>query len=70
MPNLPLEPVLFLKMTAENIFIVVADNLEIERICEVNLGIPSENCSQMDDGNHTEIQVFTNLFYNLYNLFF
>ena len=52
-----LEPMLFLKMVAENIFIVVADNLEIERICEVNLKYPKENCSVMDNGNNTDIQV-------------
>ena len=52
-----LELMLFMKMTAESIFKVVGDTLEIERACRINLKYNETDCAQMDDGNHTEIQV-------------
>ena len=59
--NVTLEPMLFLKMMAEGNFRVLGDNLEIDRVCRINLNYSHEDCMIMDDGNHSEIQV-----YNLY----
>ena len=50
---------LFLKMIAESNYSVIADTLEIDRICLVNLGYDPNDCKMMDDGNHTDIQVFS-----------
>lgn len=48
---------LFLKMMAEGNIIVVGTTLKIERVCRVNLNFSDEECSAMDDGNHSQIQV-------------
>ena len=48
---------LFLKMVAEGNVIVIADTLQIERACRVNLNYSQEDCLSMDDGNHSHIQV-------------
>lgn len=48
---------LFLKMVAEGNVIVIADTLQIERACRVNLNYSQEDCLSMDDGNHSQIQV-------------
>ncbi|KAK7070538.1 hypothetical protein SK128_007787 [Halocaridina rubra] len=57
--NVTLEPMLFLKMVAESNYAVVGDTLEIQRVCLVNLNYSAEDCNDMDDGNHTDIQVST-----------
>ena len=48
---------LFLKMVAESNFRVVADTLEIDRVCRINLNFSNDDCMHMDDGNHSDIQV-------------
>ncbi len=48
---------LFLKMMAEGNVRVVADTLEIDRVCRVNLNFSAEDCLLMDDGNHSVVQV-------------
>ena len=48
---------LFMKMLAESNYKVVADTLEIDRVCRINLNYTEEECEVMDDGNHTDIQV-------------
>ena len=55
--NVTLEPMLFLKMMAEGNVRVVADTLEIDRVCRINLNFLPEDCQVMDDGNHSDIQV-------------
>jgi hypothetical protein len=55
--HVTLEPMLFLKMVAEGNVIVIADTLQIERACRVNLNYSQEDCLSMDDGNHSQIQV-------------
>jgi len=52
-----LEPMLFLKMVAESNIRVVADTLEIDRVCRINLNFSNDDCMNMDDGNHSDIQV-------------
>lgn len=48
---------LFLKMVAEGNFKIMADTLEIDRVCRINLNYSEKECQMMDDGNHTEVQV-------------
>lgn len=48
---------LFIKMLAEGNVRIVAISLQIDRVCNVNLAYPSEDCLALDDGNHTDIQV-------------
>ncbi|XP_063602532.1 lysosomal proton-coupled steroid conjugate and bile acid symporter SLC46A3-like [Penaeus indicus] len=67
MRNVTLEPMLFLKMVAEGNYGVVADTLEIDRICRVNLNYSQEDCLNMDDGNHTEVQVAVQRVQNVFN---
>lgn len=65
--NVTLEPMLFLKMVAEGNYGVVADTLEIDRVCRVNLNFSREDCQRMDDGNHTDVQVDVQRFQNVFN---
>lgn len=58
--HVTLEPMLFLKMVAEGNVVVIADTLQIERACRVNLNFSQEDCVSMDDGNHSQIQVIIN----------
>lgn len=55
--NVTLEPMLFVKMLAESNLGVVADTLEIDRVCRVNLNFSEDDCQNMDDGNHTDVQI-------------
>ena len=64
--NVTLEPMLFVKMVAEGNVRVVADSLEIDRVCRVNLNFSAEDCLNMDDGNHTDVQVKTRLSSNVF----
>lgn len=48
---------LFMKMLAEGNLVVVADTLEIDRVCRVSLNFTEEECAAMDTGNHTDVQV-------------
>ena len=48
---------LFFKMVAESNLRVLADTLEIDRVCRVNLNFPKNDCLAMDDGNHSDVQV-------------
>ncbi|XP_042866526.1 solute carrier family 46 member 3-like isoform X2 [Penaeus japonicus] len=65
--NVTLEPMLFLKMVAEGNYGVVADTLEIDRVCRVNLNFSRNDCLAMDDGNHTQVQVAVQRFQNVFN---
>lgn len=53
---------LFLKMLAEGNFKVVADTLEIDRVCLVNLNFTEEECANMDKGNYSDVQVSPSIF--------
>lgn len=65
--NVTLEPMLFMKMVAESNLVVVADTLEIERVCQVNLNYSMEDCQNMDDGNHTDLQAEVQKYQNWFN---
>lgn len=65
--NVTLEPMLFLKMIAEGNYKVVADTLEIDRVCRINLNFTQEECANMDDGNHTDVQIAVQKFENTFN---
>ncbi|XP_042205766.1 solute carrier family 46 member 3-like isoform X2 [Homarus americanus] len=65
--NVTLEPMLFLKMLAEGNYGVVADTLEIDRVCRVNLNFTEEECAHMDSGNYTHVQVAVQRFQNTFN---
>ena len=53
-----LEPMLFLKMIAEGNFGVVADTLEKDRVCRVNLNFSEEECAGwIHDANFTYVKV-------------
>lgn len=52
-----LEPMLFLKMVAEGNVTVIAETLQLDRSCRVNLNFTEEDCMAMDDGNHSDVQV-------------
>ena len=56
MQNVTLEPMLFVKMFAEGNVRVVGVTLEIDRVCQVNLGYSFQDCLNIDDGNHTDMQ--------------
>ncbi|KAK3860995.1 hypothetical protein Pcinc_032990 [Petrolisthes cinctipes] len=62
-----LEPMLFLKMMAEGNFGVVADTLEVQRICRLSLGYSDDNCTNMDDGNHSDVQLEVQVTQNNFN---
>ncbi|XP_068218770.1 probable peptidoglycan muropeptide transporter SLC46 isoform X2 [Palaemon carinicauda] len=67
--NVTLEPMLFMKMLAESNAGVVADTLEIDRVCRVNLNYTEEECRNMDDGNHTDIQTEVQKYQNMFNYY-
>ncbi|XP_064090389.1 probable peptidoglycan muropeptide transporter SLC46 isoform X2 [Macrobrachium nipponense] len=67
--NVTLEPMLFMKMLAESNAGVVADTLEIDRVCRVNLNYTEEECRNMDDGNHTTIQTEVQKYQNMFNYY-
>ena len=56
--RVPLEPMLFLKMIAEGNFKVVADTLEQDRACRINLNFTEEECDGwIQDDNLTYVKV-------------
>lgn len=63
-----MEPMLFLKMIAEGNFGVVADTLEQQRICRVNLNFSEEECDEwIQDDNLTYVKVAVQRSQNLFN---
>ncbi|XP_057374974.1 lysosomal proton-coupled steroid conjugate and bile acid symporter SLC46A3-like [Daphnia carinata] len=64
MSHVTLEPMLFLKMVAEGNVIVIADTLQLDRVCRVNLNFTEKDCLAMDDGNHSEIQKAVQIYQN------
>ena len=48
---------LLVKTIAEGNLKVVADTLQIDRYCRVDLNFSAGDCDAMDDGNHTSVQV-------------
>ncbi|XP_076030078.1 putative peptidoglycan muropeptide transporter SLC46 isoform X2 [Oratosquilla oratoria] len=66
--NIRLEPMLFLKMVAESNFKVVADTLELERICLVNLGYSKDECDHMDT-DHSDVQAAVQRYQNTFNYY-
>ncbi|XP_071543459.1 probable peptidoglycan muropeptide transporter SLC46 isoform X1 [Panulirus ornatus] len=67
MKNVTLEPMLFMKMLAQGNFVVVADTIEIDRVCRVNLNFTEEECAAMDSGNYTKVQVAVQRYQNNFN---
>ncbi|XP_045619638.2 lysosomal proton-coupled steroid conjugate and bile acid symporter SLC46A3 [Procambarus clarkii] len=55
--NITIEPIMFLQYTAYYTQLVIRDNLKLERFCRVTLKYPAEECAQMNDGHHTDLQV-------------
>ncbi|EFX77638.1 hypothetical protein DAPPUDRAFT_247259 [Daphnia pulex] len=67
--HVTLEPMLFLKMVAEGNVIVIADTLQIERACRVNLNFSQEDCVSMDDGDHSQIQEAVQVYQNNFSYY-
>ncbi|XP_045102776.1 solute carrier family 46 member 3-like [Portunus trituberculatus] len=63
-----LEPMLFLKMMAEGNFGVVADTLEQERVCRINLNFSQEECAGwIHDANLSYVKEAVQHRQNLFN---
>ncbi|XP_069938913.1 probable peptidoglycan muropeptide transporter SLC46 isoform X1 [Cherax quadricarinatus] len=69
MKNVTLEPMLFLKMMAEGNYKVVADTLEIDRVCRVNLNFTKEECINMDSDNYSDVQIAVQKYENTFNYY-
>ncbi|XP_057374931.2 lysosomal proton-coupled steroid conjugate and bile acid symporter SLC46A3-like isoform X3 [Daphnia carinata] len=69
MGHVTLEPMLFLKMIAEGNITVIAETLQLERSCRINLNFTEEDCTAMDDGNHSDIQKAAQVYQNNFNYY-
>jgi len=58
---------LFFKMVAESNIRIVADTLQIDRVCRINLNFSNDDCIAMDNGNHSNVQVDSILFAIAFN---
>ncbi|KAI9551862.1 hypothetical protein GHT06_022198 [Daphnia sinensis] len=60
---------LFLKMVAEGNVTVIAETLQLDRSCRVNLNFTEEDCMAMDDGNHSDVQKAVQVYQNNFNYY-
>lgn len=55
--TITIEPMLFLYVAETYMKGVVAENLNIDRFCRISLDYPEEDCANINDGEHEDLQV-------------